>query len=124
MSILFRASIFVKLIIHILYIWKINMRYTLRQLEIFVAIALTGNVSRAREEVAYIQSQASTAFAELEKQFDCQLAHPNVKSLQLTALGNPLLPVASSVLTRDEEIEHLLEGKSVLGNLKVGATLT
>lgn len=100
------------------------MRYTLRQLEIFVAIARTGNVSRAAEEVALSQSAASTALAELEKQFDCQLFDRNGKLLKLNALGKTLLPVASSLLTRAEEIEHLLEGKSVLGNLKVGATLT
>ena len=124
MSSLFRASIFVKLIIHILYIREIDMRYTLRQLEIFVAIARTGNVSRAAEEVSLSQSAASTALAELERQFDCQLFDRNGKLLKLNALGKSLLPVASSLLTQAAEIEHLLEGKSSLGDLSVGATLT
>lgn len=100
------------------------MRYTLRQLEIFVAIARTGNVSRAAEAVALSQSAASTALAELERQFDCQLFDRNGKLLKLNALGKTLLPVASSLLTQATEIQHLLEGKSVLGNLNVGATLT
>lgn len=124
MSILFSASIFVKLIIHILHIYITDMRYTLRQLEIFVAIARTGNVSRAAEEVALSQSAASTALAELERQFDCQLFDRNGKLLKLNALGKTLLPVASSLLTQAGEIQQLLEGKSALGDLNVGATLT
>lgn len=124
MFILFRVSIFVKLIIHILYIHETDMRYTLRQLEIFVAIARTGNVSRAAEVVALSQSAASTALAELERQFDCQLFDRNGKLLKLNALGKTLLPVASSLLTQAAEIEQLLSGKSSLGDLSVGATLT
>ncbi len=100
------------------------MRYTLRQLEIFVAIARSGNVSRAAEEVALSQSAASTALAELERQFDCQLFDRNGKLLKLNALGKTLLPVASSLLTQAGEIQQLLEGKSALGDLSVGATLT
>lgn len=100
------------------------MRYTLRQLEIFVAIARAGNVSKAAEEVALSQSAASTALAELERQFDCQLFDRHGKLLVLNALGKSLLPAASSLLTQAKEIEQLLEGKTALGDLKVGATLT
>lgn len=100
------------------------MRYTLRQLEIFVAIARAGSVSRAAEEVSLSQSAASTALAELERQFDCQLFDRNGKLLKLNSLGKTLLPLASSLLAQAAEIEGLLEGKSSLGELKVGATLT
>lgn len=100
------------------------MKYTLRQLEIFVAIARTGSVSKAAEQVALSQSAASTALAELERQFDCQLFDRHGKLLVLNALGKSLLPAASSLLTQAEEIAYLLEGKAALGNLKLGATLT
>lgn len=100
------------------------MRYTLRQLEIFVAIAQNGNVSKAAEQVALSQSAASTALAELERQFDCQLFDRHGKLLILNALGKSLLPAATSLLNQAEEIEQLLEGKTALGNLKLGATLT
>lgn len=100
------------------------MRYTLRQLEIFAAIARTGNVSKAADELALSQSAASTALAELERQFDCQLFDRHGKLLILNALGKSLLPAASSLLTQAKEIEQLLEGKTALGDLKVGATLT
>ncbi|ACE83527.1 LysR family transcriptional regulator [Cellvibrio japonicus] len=100
------------------------MRYTLRQLEIFVAIAQLGSVSRAAEQIAISQSAASTALAELERQFDCQLFDRHGKLLILNALGRSLLSAASSLLSQAQEIEQLLEGKTALGNLKVGATLT
>lgn len=122
--ILFGASIFVKSIIYILYICEIDMKYTLRQLEIFVAIARTESVSRAAEQVALSQSAASTALAELERQFDCQLFDRHGKLLKLNALGKTLLPVASGLLAQAAEIEQLLEGNLSLGDLKVGATLT
>lgn len=100
------------------------MRYTLRQLEIFVAIARTENVSRAAELVSLSQSAASTSLAELERQFNCQLFDRNGKVLKLNALGKSLLPKASTLLAQADEVEQLLAGKTALGNLTVGATLT
>ena len=49
------------------------MRITLRQIEVFAAIARTENVSRAAEGLAMSQSAASSALVELERQFDCPL---------------------------------------------------
>ena len=44
------------------------MKITLRQLEIFSAIATHGHVTRAAEAVSMTQSAASMALAELEQQ--------------------------------------------------------
>ena len=49
------------------------MKYTLRQLEIFAAVARHESVSRAAAELALSQSATSTALGELERQFDTQL---------------------------------------------------
>ena len=49
------------------------MRITLRQIEVFAAIARTENVSRAAQALAMSQSAASSALVELERQFDCPL---------------------------------------------------
>jgi DNA-binding transcriptional LysR family regulator len=49
------------------------MRYTLRQLEVFLAVARTGSVSRAGDEIAMSQSAVSGALADLERQFDVRL---------------------------------------------------
>ena len=49
------------------------MKYTLRQLEVFLATAHSGNISRAAEQLAMSQSAASSALREVEQQFDVQL---------------------------------------------------
>ncbi|WP_136254805.1 LysR family transcriptional regulator [Onishia niordana] len=100
------------------------MRYTLRQLEVFVAVAQHESVSQAARELALSQSAASTALSELERQFDCQLLDRVGKRLKLNALGFQLLPKAVALLDRGEEIEELLRGQRGIGSLDVGATLT
>nr|WP_298414012.1 LysR family transcriptional regulator [uncultured Halomonas sp.] len=100
------------------------MRYTLRQLEVFVAIAQHESVSQAAQTLALSQSAASTALAEFERQFDCQLLDRIGKRLKLNALGFQVLPKAVALLDRAEEIEELLSGQRGVGLLDIGATLT
>lgn len=100
------------------------MRYTLRQLEVFVAVAQFESVSRAARALALSQSATSTALAELERQFDCQLLDRVGKRLKLNALGFQILPKAVGLLDRAEEVEELLRGQRGIGPLDVGATLT
>lgn len=100
------------------------MRHTLRQLEVFVAIARAENVSRASEALALSQSAASTALGEFERQFDCQLFDRMGKTLKLNELGRTVLPMATALLDQASEIENVLQGKISVGLLKVGATLT
>lgn len=99
------------------------MRITLRQIEVFVAIARTENVSRAAEGLAMSQSAASSALVELERQFDCPLFDRIGKSLRLNSTGRGLLPQAKDMLARAADIEGYLAG-GTLGPLAVGATLT
>ena len=99
------------------------MRITLRQIEVFAAIARTENVSRAAEGLAMSQSAASSALVELERQFDCPLFDRIGKSLRLNTTGRGLLPQAEDVLARAAEIEGFLAGGQ-LGPLAVGATMT
>lgn len=100
------------------------MRYTFRQLEIFVAISRTGSVSRACELLALSQSAASTALIELEKQFEVQLFDRVGKALRINETGQQLLPRAVELLDRAREIEQMLQGQQNVGHLKIGATLT
>lgn len=100
------------------------MRYTLRQIEVFVAVARDENVSRAAATLNLSQSATSAALAELEHQFDQPLFDRHAKRLRLNAQGRLLLPRAVELLDRAEEIEALLRGERGLGDLRVGATLT
>ena len=100
------------------------MRFTLRQIQAFVAIARSDNVSRAAEALSLSQSATSAALAELENQFDQQLFDRHGKRLRLNEQGRLLLPHAVELLDRAEEIDALLRGERGLGSLRVGATLT
>lgn len=100
------------------------MKYTLRQLEVFVAIGRSGNVSRAAEEIPLSQSATSTALGEFERQFGLQLFDRVGKTLRLNEVGRQLLPRAVELLDRAKEVEDLLEGRSGFGPLSIGATLT
>lgn len=100
------------------------MRYTFRQLEVFVAIAQLENVSAAARQLAMSQSATSTALAELERQFDLKLFDRIGKSLRLNELGRELLPRAIELLDRASELEDRLLGREGFGGLRIGATLT
>ncbi len=99
------------------------MRITLRQIEVFAAIARSETVSRAADALAMSQSAASSALVELERQFACPLFDRIGKSLRLNATGRGLLPQAEDILARAAEIEGFLAGGQ-LGPLAVGATMT
>lgn len=100
------------------------MKYSLRQLEIFVAVSKTEIVSRAAEALSLSQSATSTALSELERQFDLQLFDRVGKSLRINETGRQLLPRAVELLDRAHEIEALLHGHAGFGYMKIGATLT
>lgn len=100
------------------------MHFTLRQLEIFAAIARHGSVSAAATSVALTQSAASTALAELERQTGHRLFDRVGKSLRLNERGRNLLPKAVELLDRAAEIDDLLLGHDEICHLHVGATLT
>ena len=100
------------------------MRFSLRQLEIFVAISRTESVSRAAEELSLSQSATSSSLGEFERQFDLQLFDRVGKSLRINEAGRMLLPRAVELLDRAREIEGTLQGNTGFGLMKIGATLT
>ena len=105
------------------------MKYTLRQLEVFLATAHHENISRAADELAMSQSAASSALKEFEKQFNIQLFDRAGKKLLLNEFGRLIQPRAEALMERATELEDLLNmqrdsGTAPGGSLKVGATLS
>jgi DNA-binding transcriptional LysR family regulator len=96
----------------------------LRQLEVFLATARHGNLSRAAQSLALSQSAASGALRDLEAQFDIQLFDRVGKRLKINELGASLQPEAEALLARANELEATLMQGGRPGHLKVGATLT
>lgn len=100
------------------------MRYTIRHLEVFLAVAQHENVTLAAQSLALSQSAASMALMEFEKRFDIRLFDRAGKRLQLNELGRKLRPRAESLLSQAREFEQSLSQDQEVGLLKVGATLT
>lgn len=100
------------------------MRFTLRQMSVFVAVARQESVSRAAEALSLSQSATSTALGELERLYATQLFDRVGKTLRLNELGQSLLPQAVELIERATAIETVLEGRAGFGNLRIGATLT
>lgn len=100
------------------------MRFTLRQMAVFVAVARQESVSRAAESLSLSQSATSTALGELERLYSTQLFDRTGKALRLNELGQSLLPQALELIDRAESIASMLEGRAGFGSLRIGATLT
>ncbi|BAP13002.1 MAG: LysR family transcriptional regulator [Alcanivorax borkumensis] len=100
------------------------MRYTLRQLEVFLAIAHFENVSHAAHHLSMSQSAASGALKELEGLYDIKFFERAGKRLKLNELGRQFWPRAEALLAQARELESDLQSRRDLGRLNVGATLT
>lgn len=100
------------------------MRYTLRQLEVFLAVAQHESVSRAASGLAMSQSAVSGALADLERQFDILLFERLGKRLQLSGLGRSLRARAEALQQQARDFENELARHDAVGLLRIGATLS
>jgi DNA-binding transcriptional LysR family regulator len=100
------------------------MRYSLRQLQVFLAVAQFQNITRAAESLNMSQSAASGALRELEQQFGIQLFDRVGKRLQINDLGLSLHSQSQALMAQADALELAFGQSSDMGLLKVGATLT
>lgn len=100
------------------------MHYTLRQLEVFLAVARSQNISRAAEALSMSQSAVSGSLSDFEDHFDIQLFDRIGKRIQLNELGRTLRPRAEALLAQAQDLERSLKQHSEIGRLQIGATLT
>ncbi|MGC4086510.1 MAG: LysR family transcriptional regulator [Polyangiaceae bacterium] len=100
------------------------MRYSLRQLEVFLAVARGESVSGAAKSLAMSQSAVSGSLIELERQFEIALFDRVGKRLQLSELGRSLRPRIEALMSQASELEARLGNQSEVGELRIGATLT
>lgn len=84
-----------------------RLRLTLRQLEVFAAIARGGTTRAAADEISRSQSAASNALSELESVLRVQLFDRVGKKLVINENGRSLLARAAGVLEQAAEIESL-----------------
>lgn len=95
---------------------------SLRQLEIFLAIAAQGSTTRAAAKIALSQSATSNALAELEQRLGVQLFDRVGKRLVLNDAGRHLQPRAQLLLAQALALDDLFG--STEGRLAIGASTT
>lgn len=100
------------------------MRFTLRQLEVFLAVAHHQSISRAADELAMSQSAVSGSLKELEQKHSAQLFDRVGKRLQLNELGARLRPSCEALLVQAAELEQEFTQQRRASEIRVGATLT
>jgi DNA-binding transcriptional LysR family regulator len=100
------------------------MRYTLRQLEVFLATARFENISHAAQNLSMSQSAASSALADLENQFGISLFDRIGKRIKINDLGLSLQAKTESLLEQSRDLERAFTDTGEMGHLRLGATLT
>lgn len=88
------------------------MSITLRQLEIFIAVADTAQVTKASKKLFVTQSAVSMALAELENQLGGSLFDRHGRSLLLNARGRYLLPLAKDITCQVSNIETVMSERN------------
>jgi len=105
------------------------MHLTLRQLEIFTAVAQTGSTTAASAQIALSQSATSAALNDLESVLRARLFDRVGRRLVLNESGRALLPQAHAVLDAARTIERQFgvgtrTGASGPAHLRLGASTT
>lgn len=103
------------------------MRFTLRQLEYFIAAGETGSITRAAERVSISQPSVSTAISQLEKDLNVQLfIRHHAQGLSLTPVGRTLLAEAKQLLEQAETLYSVATEASddIRGQLNIGCLTT
>ncbi|MGZ5652064.1 MAG: LysR family transcriptional regulator, partial [Usitatibacter sp.] len=82
-------------------------RYTLRQFDIFAAVARTQSLTRAAAEVHLTQPAVSMQLKQLEELVGLPLVEPAGRGIQLTEAGREFARYVEEVLERVEHLEEL-----------------
>ena len=99
------------------------LRLSLRELEVFVAVADHETVTAAAERVSLTQSAASQALASLEVGLAVRLFDRVGRRLVLNEYGRLLLPRARAMLDAAQDMQRLFDSDAAL-HVRVGASST
>jgi DNA-binding transcriptional LysR family regulator len=102
------------------------MKFDLRDLELFVAVADAGSIARAAERSHTVASAVSKRISDLEEGFGCALIVRAAKGVELTPAGHALLVRARVLLNQavqlDDEMRRHASGSS--GYVRVFANIS
>jgi DNA-binding transcriptional LysR family regulator len=102
------------------------MRFDFRDLELFVAVADSGSISRAAERCHTVPSAVSKRISDLEERFGTGLIVRGGKGVELTASGHALLVRARVLLQQARQVddEMLRHASGTHGYVRVFANIS
>ena len=90
------------------------MRYSLKQLQVFLKVAHYQNISKAALDLAMSQSAVSSSLSDFEGHYGIQCFDRNGKKLQLNELGRALRPQALALFEQAQAFEQLLQQQNTI----------
>lgn len=97
----------------------------IRDLQIFLAVASEGSITRAAEKLEYVQSSISIRIQQLESELKTELFHRQKQGVRLTTSGEVLKSYAEKILFLAQEAERVVTDHSIpRGPLRIGSLET
>lgn len=94
-------------------------------LKIFLAVAQQGSISRAAEELHYVQSNVTARIKQLEERLGTILFHRKSRGVEMTSSGQLLLGYAQRIIRLTKEAEDVISDQSEpKGRLLIGSMET
>jgi len=102
------------------------VRFDLRDLELFVAVAEAGSIARAADRSHTVASAVSKRISDLEENFGTPLLVRGAKGVELTAAGHALLARARILLHHADQLEGEMRrhASGVHGYVRVYANIS
>ncbi|MFB5676079.1 LysR family transcriptional regulator [Paenibacillus terreus] len=97
----------------------------IRDLQIFLAVANEGSITRAAEKMEYVQSSISIRIQQLEKELKTALFRRGRQGVRLTTSGEALKSYAEKIVFLTQEAERVVTDNSIpRGPLRIGSPET
>ena len=99
------------------------------ELKIFLAVAQKGSISRAAEELHYVQSNVTARIRQMEERLGAVLFHRKSKGVTLTSSGHLLLEYAERIIRLAKEAEDAItdqdepKGRLLIGSMETTAAV-
>ncbi len=100
------------------------MKYSLRQLQVFLAVAQDESLTLAAKRLHMSQSAVSEAILNLERAYELRLFDRAANRLSLSSAGAAIRAEAENLYTQCSRFEEVLARQDTLGHIKVGASYT
>ncbi len=97
---------------------------TIRHLKVFLAVAETGKMSAAADQLFIAQPSVSQAIADIEKYYNVRLFERISRKLYITPAGERLLDYARHIVALFDEMELEMKYSAEHTTLKIGGTVT